>query len=174
MSLALRKWFPQPPCWPIRASTGKRHWRNSEKGNKSHLSPRMAQSTASHKRRCYFTPQSLSSKWCHGPQHNPANQSCSFHQQPPPTPHYALEHRAKHPCSLLKSQRSGFQHAGCNKHEAFSNDDETCWQVWHHRKLWGFLSGTQADKMMPLLFLTFSRCLSLIKNIKGLAFRYKC
>lgn len=67
----------------------------------------MEQSGWFHKRTCYFTPQDLSSVWCHGPQPGLANQGPFLRQQhssslPPLCP----EHRAEHPCSLLKRQRA--------------------------------------------------------------------
>lgn len=76
---------------------------------KSHLSPRMERSSSSHKRRCYFTPQDLSSMWCHCPEHGPANQSQSFHQQPPlppSLPPLCPEHRAKHQRTVKETTHS--------------------------------------------------------------------
>lgn len=76
----------------------------------------MAPSTSSHKRRCYFTPQGLSSMWCHCSQWNPANQSSPISQQLPSlplSPPICLKHKAKHQWSLLKKQCAGFQLAKC-------------------------------------------------------------
>lgn len=75
---------------------------------KSHLSPRMGRSSSFHKRRCYFTPQDLSSMWHHCPQQGQANQDPSFRQHSPSLPHLTQQHRAKHPCSLLKRQHTIF------------------------------------------------------------------
>lgn len=89
-------------------------------GNKSHLFSRMAQSTSSLKRTCYFTPQGLSSMWCHGSQPDRANRWSSLHQQPPSPSTPEAQGRAP----LLK-----WQHAGCNKHEAIFQQPHAQW--WH-------------------------------------------
>lgn len=90
-----------------------------------------------HKRTCYFTPQDLSSVWCHGPQPGWANQGPFLRQQhpllPPPTMPRA---QGRAPVQPVKETVRNFQHTGCKNKRSTptfwsatdDDDDDTGWQ----------------------------------------------
>lgn len=103
--------------------------REQQEGNTSPLPPRMVRSTSSHKRRCYFTPQGLSSTWCHCPRQGPANQAAFPSTTSLPPPHTMPQAEGNAPEQPLKETASSFQHASWNKVETFSSakQDDDMW-----------------------------------------------
>ena len=77
-----------------------------KRGIKSTLSLRMERSASSHKRRCYFTPQGLSSGVMSLPSVKPSQSEPIIPSTTSLPPPLCPEHRAKQQCSLLKRQRS--------------------------------------------------------------------